>query len=309
MPLVRAVDVDVVFGLSLAVDALWLWAAGVMAGLRVRPWRVLLAAALGAAADVLSLFPAGAWLRSWPVRLAGTAVLLGLAYAGAAPLRSAGRLLLYFYAAGVGIAGITLLLGSGVQRGVLLRAGAAGLVAVPAVPASSPLVLAGAALLLVGGRLVLGSAVAWRRARAGVVPVRVEIGGESVQMQALVDTGNRLRDPLSGAPVVVADRRALGPLLPPELLEGPPADPVELAAALPPPWAGRAALIPFRSVGVPDGVLLALRPDRILVQGRPLDALVALAPHPVDPAGRYHALVPDAPVHPEGGGHAGQGLT
>ncbi|BDG60749.1 sigma-E processing peptidase SpoIIGA [Caldinitratiruptor microaerophilus] len=308
MPLVRVVDVDVVFGLSLVVDGLWLWAAGVMAGVRVRPLRLLAAAAAGALADVVAAFPGGAALRGWGARMAGSLLLLTLGYGGTVPVRSLGRLLLYFYAAGAAIAGAAVLLGSGVPRGVAVYRAAQGYVAFSVPLAPSPLILAGAALVLAGGRLVLDSARVWRRARPDLVALRVAVGGEQVTVRALVDTGNRLHDPAGGVPVVVAERRALAPLLPPALRVHPLDDPAGAAAALPAAWARRVRLVPFRSLGTPSGLLIAIRPDRLEVQGWSRAALVALTPEPLDPAGRFQALVPGALLEDEAAGGTGSGL-
>ena len=57
-------------------------------------------------------------------------------------------------------------------------------------------------------------------------------------------------------------------------------------------WRGRFRLLPYRSVGVDRGLLLALRVDRAVFDGverGPL--LVALSPTPVSDGGGYRALV------------------
>lgn len=56
-------------------------------------------------------------------------------------------------------------------------------------------------------------------------------------------------------------------------------------------------LLPFRSVGTPSGLLLAVRSDYIEVGGRRYPRTpVALSEHPVSDGGGYHALWGD----PEG---------
>ena len=54
---------------------------------------------------------------------------------------------------------------------------------------------------------------------------------------------------------------------------------------------GRVRLIPFVSVGASAGLLPALRPDLVCVQGRTEQgALIALSPTPLCPDGGYEAL-------------------
>ena len=54
-----------------------------------------------------------------------------------------------------------------------------------------------------------------RRAAAGELRVEIATSHGRVQFTALVDTGNRLREPISGRPVLIAEEALLRPLLPP----------------------------------------------------------------------------------------------
>ena len=57
-------------------------------------------------------------------------------------------------------------------------------------------------------------------------------------------------------------------------------------------WRGRFRLLPYRSVGVPRGLLLAVRADGLELDGEGLGpALVALSPTPVSDGGGYRALI------------------
>ena len=75
------------------------------------------------------------------------------------------------------------------------------------------LALAGSLLTLWGGRAFRREA-ATRRCRVTVI-----LDGKRVELEGLLDTGNLLRDPMSGRPVICADRVALAPILPPRLAE------------------------------------------------------------------------------------------
>lgn len=64
-----------------------------------------------------------------------------------------------------------------------------------------------------GGRLLGLSS------KTRTVAVRAVLFGREVRLRAMVDTGNLLRDPVSGRSVIVADPEKLGEALPPALLQ------------------------------------------------------------------------------------------
>ena len=133
-----------------------------------------------------------------------------------------------------------------------------------------------------------------RRSTREIVTVFLGLEGRSVTLRALHDTGNELTDPMTGGRVLVATHAAVLPLLPKDAAQAlEHTDALEVFQALGslPELAGRVRLIPFVSVGAAAGLLPALRPDLVCVQGRTeQDALIALSPTPLCPDGGYEAL-------------------
>ena len=125
------------------------------------------------------------------------------------------------------------------------------------------------------------------KAARRVVPLTVTLGGKSVTLRALVDTGNSLADPVSGRAAAVCEAAALSPLV-----GGVARDAVtalgELSAR--PGLAGRVTLLPYSAVGS-RGLLAALRPDSVTVDGKARDILLALSPDSLDSG--YEAIVPE----------------
>lgn len=130
--------------------------------------------------------------------------------------------------------------------------------------------------------------------------ITISVCGRKQTVTALHDTGNTLRDPVSGRPALVLERRAAAELWPPEVAEvlASPLPPEEKMARLHRQGASVTfTLLPFRSVGTTAGLLLAARSDYIEVNGRRYPRTpVALSEHPVSDGGGYHALWGD----PEG---------
>ena len=109
----------------------------------------------------------------------------------------------------------------------------------------------------IGGRFL--------RARAQIeyADVEIRLGNRRAIIRAMCDNGNLLRDAISGKPVIVADSRHAVNLLPANL---PPIESWNLQAlsSLPPSLASRLRIIPQGSAGY-EGMLLALRPDNIMI--------------------------------------------
>lgn len=256
------VYVDSVFVLNTVMDYLLILSTARLAGVPLRRKRYLLAALAGGAYAVAVFLPGGAFLAGTPVKLAAGVLLALLAYGGEEKLL---RLTLLLFAVSCGFAGCVLALG--------LLAGSA----VPMVNGvfytdvnAKVLVIATAAAYLV--LTVVFRAAAKHGVGGELVPVRICISGRTLELTALWDSGNALRDPSGGLPVLVLAPHALNNVLPGEVQKlltpealGAPADllaPLRRAAP-----ELRPHLVPYHAVGVPGGLLLTLRTDWTEIAG------------------------------------------
>ncbi len=134
-------------------------------------------------------------------------------------------------------------------------------------------------LLAYGALRLIFSAVPGASGRA-VKELEIHLLSRSCRLSAMVDSGNCLRDPISGAPVAVVSPGALRELFGPAAPLLDIADPVELlrSAAAFPELNGRLRLIPFSALGG-GGLLPVFRPDKLLIDGwEDMERLVALSP-------------------------------
>ena len=132
----------------------------------------------------------------------------------------------------------------------------------PGVAALSPLLLPG--LLLLPGRA----------AQAECAVLTIRCGCTRCTIAAMVDSGNLARDPLLQLPVIVCTRNALAPLA--------------HACAVP------VRMLPVRTVAG-MGLMPIFRADEVLLDGRPVQALLGIAPGNVSDC---PALVPACLAHP-----------
>lgn len=282
---------DVFLALNLLADAAVLYAAGRLAGVRVHGGRVLGSAAAGALYSFGYLFPELSSLYSPPAKLAASLALLALAYAPL-PLPAFLRLAAWLYAVSACAAGLTAAL-AWMGADSMAAAWASGL---PHVPWWLPAGVL-ASLVWVMGRLR-------ERVRAPLmgpwhVPVVVAVGPRRVECTGLVDTGNLLRDPVSGRPVLVAELGAVLPLIPAgeRGLYGAGSAPAGGAGGG--EWARRFRLVPFGAVGNRRGLLPAFRADTVTVgaggERRVWRGItVAVTAERLGGDGGYQALVPPA---------------
>lgn len=106
-----------------------------------------------------------------------------------------------------------------------------------------------------------------------LLPVQISGCGKTLRITALLDTGNQLRDPITGESVLVIGCREAQQLtgLGLEQLKKP------LQTMTSPPFPGL-RLIPYRAVGAENGLLLAMRFPAVRVGGRSRPGIVAFAP-------------------------------
>lgn len=97
--------------------------------------------------------------------------------------------------------------------------------------------------------------------------IKISINERIVQTKALLDTGNFLKDPISGLPVVIVESNILKRILPYELLDdmqlilnGKNVINIESSNIL-----SKFRIIPFNSLGKENGILLGIKADYVIV--------------------------------------------
>ena len=207
---------------------------GVIARFRGRNrWGLtLFAAAFGALYAVAMQYPAFYQLRWWPSRVAMTALLAAVAIRVDRPR--------------------DFVLNTGLLLGGAAFMDGAVRMARNLVPGAGLALLTGAFLGTIG--MLAFGAVRARRMEKWEMMVRLMRGDRRVELNALIDTGNRLQEPVSGQPVLIAAEYKLKNVLS-ENFE------VALAAERLPPG--------FRLVGYKSlsgsGKMVCFRPDELLV--------------------------------------------
>lgn len=269
----ETIYLDELFLLNLVIDYFLLLATARVCALPFRRRRFALGAAAGSLWCCLSLVPVCSFLNA-PLLRPILAMTMTLTAFG-----NTQKLLRCFFA----FLGVSALFGGAVYAASLWRGSG----------------VSGGRLIHIDMRvLVLSFALCWalvsflfRRsisnAQREYHTVTLEKGGRKTTFRALRDTGNGLYDPLSGCAAFVAEAEALKPLFPHtdlSVLRGPPA---EAVTAIP-----GTRLIPCASIGGQRRLLLAFRPDRVTIDGRERqDLIAAVSPAPIGTDGTYQAVL------------------
>lgn len=277
--------VDTLFLLNGAVDYLLLLAAARLAGEPLNRARFALGAVLGGVYAVAIFLPGLSFLARPLCRLAAAVLMVLLAFWRSRRLL---RQVVIFFALSCAFGGGVLAIGLLGGRGLTLSAG------VLYSPMDLKIVLLSAAGCYAALSLSLRGAARHAGPGGELRQVRLTLGERQAELTALVDTGNTLTDPASGRCVLVAESECLMPLLPSQVRPSPEelADPAGVLERLEDPWRRRFCLLPYRSVGVERGLLLAVRLDKVQVGGTDRGPmLAALSPTPVSDGGSYRALI------------------
>ena len=244
---------DILLMLNFFVDFFLLLGTNRLAGFPPRIRRSALGAGMGAIYGAACLLPGFSFLGNTLWRTVSLLLMGGIAFGFQ---RNAVRRCVLFYLLSMALGGIALGFGAG---NLWTLIGAA---------------MGVAGLCIFGFRGYMGK---------HFVPVELSYGDQKVSLTALRDTGNTLKDPLTGQPVLLIGPEAAQKLT--GLTIDQIRDPANALTAL-----RGLRLVPYRAVGRESGMLLALRMENVKIGSFRGSRMVAFAPEGLGKNGEYQAL-------------------
>ena len=274
---------DVLFAVNFSMDFLSLYVTGRILRDRLRPLRLSAAAAAGALYGTAAVFLPLEGLLAWVVNAAAALLICFIAF-GRGSVGLLMRRTAVFY-------GISFLLGGAMtalytflgkrlgERRVIADGSPATLNS--SIPLTATVALAAAA----GTAALIVSRVLRGRRTREPTELEIAVGGRSVKLSALCDSGNLASEPLGGLPVVFIRADKLKRLFPEAMIAGKP----EGLSRLSPGAAKRIRIVPLSTVaGKRSGI--GFIPDAIRIGGTEKRACVV----PGDgPFGDEDALIPE----------------
>ncbi len=256
------VYIDVLFAVNFLLNYILLRAAGFICRTRPPLWRTAVGAALGAAYAIAVFFPELGTLDSFIFKLLASLAVVCAAF----PIYSVGELLKLtgiFYGVSLVFGGLSFaaifMTGSGAMLGAVYSNGVMYL----DLPLGALFLGAASFYICV---CALSSAMRLYRRRGSRRKLMIELGGRRAMLTALADTGNILLEPISRAPVIVAELEALKELfdIPTRLSLS--SDNLQESLGEITALGLKARLIPFSSVGEESGLMVGFVPDLAAVR-------------------------------------------
>ena len=247
---------DIVIAFNFAVDFLLLISANRLTGYSSHVKRCLTGAAIGGVYSGLCLVPAFGLFQSWYFCVL---VLCAIAITSFGWKVSAIRRGALFVLLSMTLGGIA----SGFNGARLI-----------------PILLSGIAILLL---CTVGIADTLR----GTKYVKAELTwkGKKYPLIALADTGNTLKDPISGTQVLVVNPQIALSVF--QLTQHQLLNPIETMQRANIPGL---RLIPYRSVGHPNGMMLGVSMDSVIINGQHIGKVIAFSPEDFGTDVCYQAL-------------------
>ena len=107
--------------------------------------------------------------------------------------------------------------------------------------------------------------------------------GKAASLNVLLDTGNMLKEPLTGSPVIIVEKNALRGIIPRDIAD------IDIENIS--PHIQDLRLIPFKSLGTEAGMLIGFVPDKICSSEPICDNItIAIANSTLSASGEYNAL-------------------
>lgn len=290
MPVSYVVYADVLFVINFALDFLVLWTTAKFGHFTTTRLRLLLGSSFGAFYGVLMVYPSMSVFYSVFIKLLFSFFVVAFTFPGLT-IRKFLQATSFFYLISFAMAGAML-------GGSSILSQNAGVFTGMDVKTSG-LFLAGVVALILSFWGLRHLKRNWRTNQFRI-PVQVFLGGRSLVVEALIDTGNDLRDPISRQPVMIVEYQAIKDIIPSDfrtqferysssdatkILEQ-----LEESSLLP-----RIRLIPFSSIGKHHGMLIGFKPELLVILGQKKictkDVVVCLYHKSLSPAGSYRAVL------------------
>ena len=100
--------------------------------------------------------------------------------------------------------------------------------------------------------------------------VKIILNNKEVETMAMVDTGNMLKEPITGMPVIVVEKTSLYELIPKEILEHTEeilgGDFEKIPEEIKNKYISKFKMIPFSSLGKQNGMLLGIKADKVVIE-------------------------------------------
>ena len=254
----ETVYADIYFLINFSMDFLCLFLTARLMSEKPRLGRISAASVFGGvyAVAALLILPSGVWAVAFDIF--ACVVISLIAFLKRGRLRSTLGLAVVYTAVSIGLGGIMTALFT-----LFNRLGLSQMLSGGEVSEDSPTVWV-LLILAVAGAVMTGLCGRFFRSRSSkrFATLEITFEGRSAALRGMVDSGNLLREPVSGRPCIVADCKRVSSVFPYELIRIAEKGEYSRLKDVSPKYAKRIRLIPA-STALGEGMLMGVRADRI----------------------------------------------
>lgn len=132
-----------------------------------------------------------------------------------------------------------------------------------------------------------------------IINMKIYLDEKKIEVKALLDSGNMLKDPINGAPVVIIEKNSLYKIISKEVIErlhtilG--GDENENQADLQ-KYINKVRMVPFMSIGKENGMLIGIRVDKVKIETEDINiekknVVVGIYDNKLTKDNKYNALI------------------
>lgn len=129
--------------------------------------------------------------------------------------------------------------------------------------------------------------------------IKITLNGKEKILNTMIDTGNMLKEPITGNPVVVVEKTVLYDLLPKDILNNIESilggDFEKIPEDIKNEYISRLKIIPFSSLGKQHGMLIGIKPEKLEVINEQIEeknnAIIGIYNKSLTKRGEYNALI------------------
>ena len=130
--------------------------------------------------------------------------------------------------------------------------------------------------------------------------VKLKLNGKEIVLNTMVDTGNMLKEPITGSPVIVVEKNSLYDVIPKEILNNTESilggDFGKVPEDIKQAYIPKLKFIPFSSLGKLNGMLIGIKPEELKVinedrEEKKENAIIGIYSKSLTKRGEYNALI------------------
>ncbi len=126
--------------------------------------------------------------------------------------------------------------------------------------------------------------------------IEIQLEDKKLATKAMIDTGNLLKEPITGLPVIVIETEELKGILPENIIENTENIISGNLKGIEDKYILRFRMIPFTSLGKQNGLLLGMKADKVIIKKEEnsqiiKNAMIGMYNKPLTKSKQYHALI------------------